>query len=141
VVFVIAMSAVVVLVMAVIVLAMIFVFAIVMAVIVVTVVLVRHVVPVIFVTAVVMRHVMPVNVMAVVFDPGVFLIPLMGAVRDFMPMVFMFPELMMFRIVADCIGMMIFVAIDPGTLPRCVIDENNAPVPGDAVITPAPGAE
>ena len=54
-------------------------------------------------------------------------------------MVFMLPVVMMLRIVMDGIRMVIFVAVYPCALPRRVIDEYHAAVPGDAVITPAPG--
>src|ERR1051326_7186502 len=70
-----------------------------------------------------------------------FLIALMGTVCHFMPMVLVFPELMMLRIVTDGIRMVIFVAIDPSPLPRSVVDEYDAAVPGNAVVTPAPGTK
>ena len=136
----IAMVAVVMLVMAFVV-SMSFVFAIVMA--------------VIFVTVVLMCHVMSVNVVAVIFYFGMFFmaffsgmllmahfpaffIPFMSAVRNFVSMVFMLPDIMMFRVATDGIRMDVFVAVDPCALPRRVIDEHHATVPGNAVISPSP---
>src|ERR1044071_1198748 len=88
-------------------------------------------------------------VVIVIFRSGVvltaffaaFLIALMRAVCHFMTMVLMLSELMMLRIVTDCIRMVIFVAIDPRPLPGSVVDENHATVPRDPVVTPAPGTE
>jgi len=57
-----------------------------------------------------------------------FLIPFMSAVRDFVSMVFMLPDVMMLRIVMDSIRMVIFVAVHPCALPRRVIDEHHATV-------------
>ena len=45
---------------------------------------------------------------------------------------------MMLRVVTDGIRMVIFVAVHPGALPRRVIDEHHATVPGNAVIAPSP---
>jgi hypothetical protein len=115
------------------------------SVIVATVVVMRYVTSVIVATVVVMRYVTSVNIVVVIFCSGMvlmaFLIPLMGAVRDFMPMIFMLPDIMMFRVVVDRVRMVIFVAVDPGALPGRVIDKNNAAVPGDSVVAPAPGTE
>src|SRR5438128_1531540 len=58
-----------------------------------------------------------------------------------MPMVLMLSELMMLRIVTDGIRMVIFVAVHPRPLPGSVVDEYHTTVPGNAVVTPAPGAE
>jgi hypothetical protein len=122
-----------------------FVFAIVMA--------------VIFVTVVLMYHIMSVNVVSVIFYSGMFfmalfpmfvsgmffmahfpafLVPFMSAVRNFVSMVFMLPDIMMLRIVMDSIRMVIFVAVHPCALPRRVIDKDHATVPGNAVISPSP---
>src|SRR5579864_719651 len=67
-----------------------------------------------------------------------FLIPLMRAIRHFMSMVLM-PVVVMLRVVTDGIRMVIFVAVHPCALPRRVIDEHHATVPGNTVITPSPG--
>src|SRR5436853_3918814 len=58
-----------------------------------------------------------------------------------MTMVLMLSELMMLRIVADGIRMVIFVAVHPRPLPGSVVDEYHATVPGNPVVTPAPGTE
>src|SRR5215831_1247812 len=113
------------------------------------------VVPVIFVLTV-------VAVMIVVFRSGVFfvmlfaafvsgmflmaffaafLIALVGAIRHLMSMVLMLPDIVMLRIIADGVRMVIFVAIHPRPLPGRVVDEDHATVPGNAVVTPAPGTE
>src|SRR5690242_12800334 len=46
-----------------------------------------------------------------------------------------------FPVAADCIRMDVFAAIHPGPSPWSIIDNDNAAVPGNAVITPAPGPE
>ena len=66
-----------------------------------------------------------------------FLVPFMRAIRHVVSMVFV-PVVMMLRVVTDCIRMVIFVAVHPSALPRRIIDEHHATVPGNAVITPSP---
>ena len=116
----------------------------------------------VFVAMVFMRDVVSVVFVAMVFRSGMLLmahfpaflsgmflmahfptllIPFMGAVRDFVSMVFMLPVIMMIRVAADGIRMNIFVAVHPCALPRRVIDEDHATVPGNAVIAPAPWPE
>src|SRR5579864_7552912 len=66
-----------------------------------------------------------------------YFIPLVSAIRHFVSMVFV-PVVMMLRVVADGIRMVIFVAVHPSALPRRVIDEHHATVPGNAGLTPSP---
>src|SRR5689334_1150465 len=70
-----------------------------------------------------------------------FLVTLMGAIGHFMTMVLMLPDIMMLRIVTDGIRMVILVAVYPSPLPRSVVDEDHAAVPGNPVIAPTPGPE
>ena len=106
----------------------------------------------------VLRHLMAVIIVAVIFRSNMllmthfavflshmlvmaffaaYLIPFMRPIRHFVPMVF--PHKTVLRIVVDGIRMVIFVAVHPRALPRRVIDENHATVPGNAVVSPSPG--
>lgn len=123
---------------------------------VVAVVVMRHFMTMIFMSMV-LGHLTRVIVVAVFFCPDMllmaqfavffsymlvmalftaYLIPFMRPIRNFVSMVF--PHEMMLRIVMDGIRMVIFVAVHPRALPRCVIDENDATVPGNVVVSPSP---
>src|SRR6267154_2322427 len=102
--------------------------------------------------------VMAVIFVSMVFVPAIFvafftpfLIPLMGAVCSVMrvcfvlsvvvmlPVLVIIPVLMLMVFVApNRIRMDIFMPVHPCALPRRVIDKDDAAVPGNAVVAPAP---